>query len=373
MSLSIAGVQDAADTWTFTVSGIEGDTASINYGDGTATTALTATGGVATIQHQFAQAGHHTYTVRAWAPQAPLTATLTDLSNLASTLTALVPFSATLLGFSTDTATASMQATVDVGEATIEAVVVAGSPPFVQLNLWFDTPETITLYEVIRSATGYPDLMIWMGITTAGAEVVLDREAPLNVSLTYTLRVYRGSITPTTFPSNTVTLSATGCWVSDPYALGALKVTLVAWPEREYAARRSIMSVLGRSDPVVISDAHLYATGTWRFATTSDAETANLLTILTGSGTCLLRTQPGSSIATVYASVGDVSVIRQTGQGGDQRRWVDVPIQEINPIPAAARLLDTSLYDLSLLADTLLELSELRPTLEQLAQIRGTS
>ena len=261
--------------------------------------------------------------------------------------------------------------------STITATIQDDTPPWVLLDITLTDAATTSAWSVTRTVTSTGTAVMIVDESSAATEsqTLEDHECPFGVAVTYTLAVtYSDGTASESVVSDAVTITGTaGCWLSDPYGAvtAVMQVTLQAWDSRTRAARRSVLPVIGRADPVVISDLHLWGSGTWVLATLTDAATATLTSILTGSGVVLLRTQPASSIPTCYASTGDITETRyDTGSGSDQRRLISVDVQEINAIPATARPLQANLAGLATLGDTLADLADLRSTLLQLSEIR---
>ena len=254
--------------------------------------------------------------------------------------------------------------------AAVAASVIASDPiPVISVDVTISDAATVRSWTVARNAAGAV-VPLYYSAGSSGAYTLIDPAAPLGVPVTYTLTVTYLDYTALSVTSAAVTITGTiGCYLTNP-AGTTLPVVLASWPARESDPRQAVLTVLNRPDPVGVTDVHSTPSGQWTFFTATDAGTAALLALLKETAVAMLRTQPGSSIATVTALVGKVSERRYSDSGADQRRYVDVAIQEIAPVPAtglplAATLQGLSTYD----GDTLGELSMLRPTLQQLSQI----
>jgi len=197
-----------------------------------------------------------------------------------------------------------------------------------------------------------------------------DWTAPFARSITYVLRVTTKDGTVHEAVSDPVQIWATGCWLTDPGTGWTVRAELQNWPEREFNERQTVLEVQGRKHPVVLSDVHTSAAGTWTLVTRSDDALEDLMAVLEASRVVLLRPSPGASILSVYAAVGKITQARMSGHGRDPRRLTAVEIQEVEPIPAAALALGRTLDGLSKMAATLLELAALRPTLLDLSRMR---
>jgi len=377
MALTITGTATAPDTWRFTVAGVVpavSPTFVIDYGDGTApVTVTTDASGTTVITHQYRVAGHWVYTVTATATITAFASTLNALNvAIPTTLQAIntTPGLDTLAAIPATSATVSMQATVDVGPATIWATVVPGTPiQNIQIDTYVNSPGNVLLWTITRN-TPSGSAPLYTGSSSSYAVSLIDYTAPIGVDITYTLTITGTDYSTTIVLSNTVRLTGTlGCFLTDPISGKTLAVELQSWPTRTRTARRAVLEVMNRADPVAISDTHLYPAGAWVFITRTDVATADLIDLLTRSTYAVLRSQPDSSIATVTVSVGDIAETRYTGQGGDQRRLNGVLVQEIAALPATALPIPSTLNGLSTMAATLGALSQLRPTLLQLSQI----
>lgn len=254
----------------------------------------------------------------------------------------------------------------------ITATITAASPvPNVQIDITIDTPATVTGWTVYRD-TAAGSVAVWIGSTSSGAMSLVDYTCPLAVPVTYRLVVTRNPYAQESVSAAPVTITgAVGCFLTDPASGKTLSVNLMEWPERTHRARQTFVDVLNRSDPIGLSDVHATPSGDWLLYTATAAALAALKEVLlTVAGVTVLRTQPTSSIPSVTVVVGEVSERRYTNVGTDQRRLIDVAIQEIAPIPGSASPLPSTLLGLSTVdGSTLGSLSQFRATLLQLSQV----
>lgn len=371
-TITLTATKTGPATYDFAVAGITAAQAVLDFGDGSAPLTLFPAAGAASTDHTYTAAGHHDYTATVTQTVTPWSSTLQELSTDFATLQALADAVPTLNDICRTADTATAAVSVDVGALTIYATVLSdlGPPPPVQVEAWIAAPAGVTGWTVTRLDPVFGQTVVAAGGATSGAESFLDYDAPLGVTVSYRLQVTT-AVGTSSADSNTVVISGlAGCWLSDPVSSSAMQLQLQAWDERTRAARRSVLAVISRPDPVVLLDYPLMPSGEWTIHTRTDAETEQLLSILTTSGVVLLRTQPATSIKTVYAAVGDITETRMTNNALDQRRLVTVAVQEVTAMPATASLVDANLAGLATLGETLLELSEVRPTLLQLSQIR---
>lgn len=256
--------------------------------------------------------------------------------------------------------------------SSITAVVVAASPPYVQLDAVLDTPGTVASYSITRATQGVTTT-IFIGGAGEGVASVADFEAPFGVSIIYSLIIQRTGGAQEIVQSAPVTITGvTGCWISNPSTHQALMIEVQAWPSRVRAGRSTALAVLGRQDPVGIVDVHTAPAGQITFLTRTQSDLTTLQQILTGSGVALLRSHdPTSTVWTEYGLVGDVGESRLVGYTDtDWRFLTPVEWQKVAPVPAAAQASAATLQQLSTLGATLQDLANLRPTLLGLAQLR---
>jgi hypothetical protein len=118
-----------------------------------------------------------------------------------------------------------------------------------------------------------------------------------------------------------------------------MAIEVQEWTERKTSVRRSVLEVSNRADPIVLSDVPLMPSGTWNLLTRTKSDLDELYAILGASRLVLLRTQPLSSLRTVYAAVGDWTEERVYPTDGTAwERYMNVTIQEVLPPRATARL-----------------------------------
>jgi hypothetical protein len=262
--------------------------------------------------------------------------------------------------------TTSMTATV------VDAVPLA----HVRLDVAIDNAEAVLSWSITRDAPGQT-VKVYIGAACTAAMSLVDDTAPLGVPVTYHLTVIYATST-TYVDAAPVTITGTvGCFLTNPASGVTLPVEISTWPSRKRVARQAVLEVLGRADPVGLTDAHTTPVGLWTLLSRTDAYTDALTSLLTAQDVVILRTQPGSSIASCTALVGDVDEQRFSQAGGDQRRLFDVDVQEIAPLPATALPLNATLGGLAIYPSapggspitTLAQLADLRVSLVALSQI----
>lgn len=332
---------DSPASATLQVSNGKGATATVDPGDGTALIPVALTGGAGSVVHRYAEPGHHVYTVTATAPCPVLYDTWQALAD-AVPAWAQVPGGLDTWQDATRTSeSATTTVAVDVGKATIWARAWAEPYPNVSVSTWIGDPDTVASWQIERRApwsTGDMNTVIYLTSTHPGGYAIEDREAPLGVQVVYRLTVTYQDGSQFQADSDPVTITGTrGCWLTSTQSGQVMPVTVQAWTTRTRTARQAVLEVVGRPDPVVLSDVHLLPNGQWVIRTHTQAELEALTSVLLASRLVLLRTQPGSSLRTAYAAVGDIDETRlYPGDGAAWERLVTIDIQEVAPIPATA-------------------------------------
>lgn len=382
--LKVTGVrQPDPAVWHFQVAGVSkppADRLSVDWGDRSAVEHYQWPLVDPPLRHRYVRPGYRIHTSTFSAPVHPYASTYQQLSTYGATYREVAygsPKLTTLADVLRKVDVVKLAVEVIVGDAAIRARVTDDPSGVVQIDTRIaerttdaGDPIPVKGWRIFRM-TPDPEHEVRYGTSSSGAASFEDRLPPYGVPIQYRLEVEWGDGHTFEALSNVVVIShVRGCWLSDPYRVETISVTLQAWPERLREARRSVMAVLGRADPVTISDVHLSPRGSWTFYTSTEQQLAALLNILGGAQVVYLRTQLGASIATVFASVGDIAERRWSGRGGDQRRLTEVAVQEVRHIPAQAADLQASLEKLAELAGTLRGLHRLRLTLMQLSRIR---
>jgi hypothetical protein len=379
MTLDLTWTDDGEGVVTFTITQNPADasSATLDPGDGHGITyTVPLTSGTGTQAHTYTDAGPQTYTATATAARTPSMTDLQAVADAYATLDAIPADYATLYDLyapSIDTETATAEVTVTVPGAALHATVeTSPAPPWVLLSAWLSEPETVTSWTITRIG-GADRLVIAAGTTIESGTVDEDHEAPFGTPIFYRLHLVRSDGTTEDHDSETVTLPAPdACWVSDPVTGLAMAIEIQAWDAREWDERQAVLAVVGRADPVVISDVNLWPNGTITFLTRTRARLAELMAILRASNIIQLRPDTGCAIQAMYAAVGKITENRVSSQCEDWRRTIDVEIQEVSPVPYTLKPSSATLGDLSdafpgTLADlnvrfgTLLQMAEWRP------------
>lgn len=163
--------------------------------------------------------------------------------------------------------------------------------------------------------------------TIAAVQAVVDREAPLDVPVTYELRApdQPGAVAV----SEPVVLdSGDRTWLSHPTAGRALAVTVAREPDQTRGIARGVFPVLGRARPIAVTASRRQApAGTYQVWAETFAERDELLGLLEDGSPLLLRAParlghgPGE-----WLSIGDVEV-KVLGHGAweGQTRELSLP------------------------------------------------
>lgn len=129
--------------------------------------------------------------------------------------------------------------------------------------------------------------------------------------------------------SGSVSWSAPGVdWLKSPSQPAmSMAVTVISLPVTSRERPRGVFSVIGRADPVVVSDVLHLSAGELTLLTLDDAESAELASLLEVD-VLLFQTRPGERFGTRYLSIGAVSEERVGNVGDPTRHWV-LPFVEV--------------------------------------------
>ncbi len=182
------------------------------------------------------------------------------------------------------------------------------------------TAYTLTVYRIldgvfttVRSSETTPDIddVTWVGY---------DYECPYGDEVTYQVVIFDGSTTVASATSSGVTLSETSPWLIHPgdTDLSVELTGLREIGERKRPITQTVQRVIGRSDPVVISDSRSGVESSLKLGTATLAEAAAVAS-LTADGTPLLLNIPPSLLWGVtyeWIAVGELSETRVVPQVG---------------------------------------------------------
>lgn len=172
----------------------------------------------------------------------------------------------------------------------------------------------------------------------SGVLVAADYEAPQNTTLTYFARVTDGTSTKDSAlvtPAGVVDRGGDVVFgLTNPLAV--LPINVQSIPELRSEASRDVVKVIGRSDPIVVSDTRQYPSGTLSLITLTDGERNSLNGLLAaGSVLAFSAYDPGYGFADVwYFSVGAVTERRPSPKGSEPSRVFDLEVQRVAPPPA---------------------------------------
>lgn len=181
------------------------------------------------------------------------------------------------------------------------------------------------------------------GLTSAaapgGAQDGIDHEATFDFGLSYVATAYgaTGNVLATSAPASITLPSAPGpgSWLKSlttPAAsVNLYTKTLPAWAAD---IAQGVIQVVGRPDPIVVSDVRQYETATVELWTRTGTETAALKGLLATPGPYLLQ-MPQFGEADVYVTVGKYQRPRPNNVGaGTYFAW-SLPLQQVarpNPL-----------------------------------------
>lgn len=201
------------------------------------------------------------------------------------------------------------------GTADVDAVLIEGSDSAGQSYFDGDSPYSAW------SGTAHASIS-----TSAAVQQVMDREAPLDVPITYELRApdqpsFIAVSEPVTLASEDRT------WLSHPTLGVALSVTVAEEPDQTRGIARGVFEVLGRPYPIAVSANQRQASsGTYQVWAATFAERDAILALLDDGSPLLLRAParlghgPGE-----WLSIGDVGY-KPLGHGAwEQTRELSLP------------------------------------------------
>lgn len=199
-----------------------------------------------------------------------------------------------------------------------------------------------------------------------------DTAVPFGMTVVYLLAADRaGTVTTTT--SDPITVDGQNhCWLSDEGSGISMPIEIQKWPQRTYKARQETLEVVGRPDPVVLSDVPLMPAGRVTFLTRDRVGYELMISILTMSSRVLLRSHDYAfSVPTGYYSVGDIQQNRWDNQEDSWVMLTDVALQQILPMPLALRPTIATLAELNqAYPGTLQDIADAFPTLADLSFAR---
>lgn len=109
------------------------------------------------------------------------------------------------------------------------------------------------------------------------------------------------------------------------------RIDLVKWGATQRSSRQDIYEVIGRSDPVVVTDVHSSRRVPIEIITHSPEETEDLDEALKEGHPIFLQIPAGLQLRTMYASVGDYSC-EPLRLSSPRSRWT-LPLTEVSPPP----------------------------------------
>ncbi|WP_198045596.1 hypothetical protein [Kitasatospora mediocidica] len=174
-----------------------------------------------------------------------------------------------------------------------------------------------------------------------------DLECPLGVAVTYTViaQIHNGdgSITTATAGSSPITIptqNGTGWLKNLSQAALNTQITMTALSDVKRPGRQQQYPVIGRQNPVVISDVRGGRMGSFSLMTTAATDYLAVQTLLASGSTLFLQATPADMMADMYFVAGDVTEHRPADTSTDPTRiWsidfieVDSPTGALTSIP----------------------------------------
>ncbi|MEU7096051.1 hypothetical protein [Kitasatospora aureofaciens] len=164
-----------------------------------------------------------------------------------------------------------------------------------------------------------------------------DLEAPLGAAVTYTviaqLHNSNGTITTAQASSAAITIpTQNGVGWLKHLSQAALntQIVLTGLSDIKRAGRRQEYAVIGRKNPVVISDVRGGRSGSFSLMTTGSTDYQAVSTLLASGATLFLQATPADMFADLYFSAGDVTEHRPADTSTDTTRIWTVEFTEVD-------------------------------------------
>lgn len=195
-----------------------------------------------------------------------------------------------------------------------------------------------TSIEVQRSADGGTTWTFVRGASSqafANPLTIYDYEAPNGVAVQYRARAIYGVpglvITGAWVSSSTVTWTNTKAdWLrSLSIPTNSIAIRFNQLPTQTRDRPQGVFPVIGRSDPVVVSDVLRLGSGSFTLVTFTDAEARALVTLLETVGPMLLQLRPSDRWGSRYITVGNVTERRVINLTGGPDRYWDISYTEV--------------------------------------------
>lgn len=222
-----------------------------------------------------------------------------------------------------------------LGAITFTAVL-DGTGRWVLLTMTCTGATTATIYRVTPDGT--QAVRGAFNETISGALNAADYEAPQNTELVYFVRVSDGVSTRESAPVTVSGLVNRGadCIFGLTNPLAIVPVNVIGVPELRSAGRQDVVQVIGRPDPVVVSDVRVFPTGTLTLATLTEGERQDVSALLaTGSLVAFSPNLPTFGFTDVwYLAVLNVNEKRVSRLGNQPERFFEMEFQRVAPPPA---------------------------------------
>lgn len=193
-----------------------------------------------------------------------------------------------------------------------------------------------TIYR--SSADGTQAVRGAFNVDAPGSLVVADYEAPQGVPLSYFARTTDGTGSYDSSIATTSGVIDRGGDVVFGLAnpLAWLPLNIIGIKSLTYESDMKLVNVLGRRDPIAVSDVRKFPSGTLEVYTLDDAERLALLSLLNDSSVMAFSpSDPSYGFSDVwYFAVGKVTESRVSPFGAEQARKFSLEVTRIAPPPA---------------------------------------
>ncbi len=208
------------------------------------------------------------------------------------------------------------------------AVTVAG------LSSSVPAVDTLTLYRDDLDGPRVPVRGYLTYDPTTDGFVAFDNEAPLARPVFYVLEVTRTDDTIATYTTAAaVVLASDYPVISEPVQGDSVDLSaIVTWATLERTGRASVVDVVDRPDPIVVSAGLTSPSSSPTLRTDTVAARRSVRTLLELSQVLLIR-DPHPDVEDAYIVVGKVSEQRLTNDPTDVRRWHVLDVRHVG-IPA---------------------------------------
>jgi hypothetical protein len=170
-------------------------------------------------------------------------------------------------------------------------------------------------------------------VVLGDAWVAYDYEYPLGADqgFAYVVETTTGTTVERSSPTATIVVESDDVWLRDLFRPErSVVLRVVSLDDLGYEQRAGSFYVIGRANPVVVSDVRAGFAGTMEVATLDSDERAALLAILVEGLPLMLQLDSKYDVPTSYVSVGAVVEHRASAYGDEPARTWDLPLTQID-------------------------------------------